>query len=157
MQMKWVRGFYLKGPLTVLAGVRAAFVLQQSSHAATNHQLSEAFAALAVLDLVAVTVAAVAAMVGSVIGAEREAAAVVTVAATAGIVIVIVMMMFAVFADVWIAKAGEFDAGVAAAACFADPKVVGVVVDVAGAAVVLIVAASDCLQEEEVKLDLLSY
>lgn len=99
--------------------------------------MSEAFAALAVLDLVAVTVAAVAAMVGSEIGAEREAAAVVTVAATAGIVIVIVMMMSAVFADVWDAKAGELDAGVAAAACFADPKVVGVVVGVVAVVVEL--------------------
>lgn len=131
----------LKTPLADRAVVIAAFVVQQSSvaaAAATNHQFSEAFAALAVLDLVAVTVAAVAAMVGSEIGAGREAAAVVTVAATAGIVIVIGMMMSAVFADVWIAKAGEFDAGVAAAACFADPKVVGVGVDVVAVVVELL-------------------
>lgn len=101
--------------------------------------MSEAFASLAALDLVAVTVAAVAAMVGSEIGAGREAAVVVTVAATVGIVIVIVMMMPAAFADVWIAKAVEFDAGVAAAAaaCFADPKVAGVVVGVVAVVVEL--------------------
>lgn len=47
------------------------------------------------------------------------------------------------------------------ASCSEEPVAVGATAvekfDVAAAAVVLIVAASDCLQEEEVKLDLLSY
>ena len=79
--------------------------------------MSGAFAAaLAVLDLIAVAMTAVAARVGTEIGAGREAAAVVTVAATAGIVIVTMMMMMmsAVFADVWIAKAVEIDSAAAA-------------------------------------------
>jgi len=73
---------------------------------------------------------AVAARVGTEIGAGREAAAVVTVAATAGIVIVTMMMMSAVFADVWIAKAVEIDSAAAAEHLkhyFADPKAAGVV------------------------------
>ena len=111
---EWI---YQKTPLTTLAVVIAAFDVQQSSvaaAAATNHQLSGAFAAaLAVLDLIAVAMTAVAARVGTEIGAGREAAAVVTVAATAGIVIVTMMMMSAVFADVWIAKAVEIDSAAA--------------------------------------------
>lgn len=124
----------LKRPLTALVVEIAVFAVQQNSvaAAATDHQLSGAFAAaLAVLDLIAVAMAAVAARVGTEIGAGREAAAVVTVAATAGIVIVTMMMMSAVFADVWIAKAVEIDSVAAAAAYlkhyFAGPKVAGVV------------------------------